>query len=76
MNQLFLPAVEGVDGQIYRTRIVDKNGDGRIVALLPIRPIFLLRVKDLGAVVETVAMADVRVEKEIWGIVKSEVVVR
>jgi hypothetical protein len=45
-----------------------------MVALLPIRPIFLMRVKDLGAVVETVAMADVRVEKEIWGIVKSEVV--
>ena len=33
-------------------------------------------MKNLGAVVETVSVADVRIKKEIRGIVKSEVVIR
>jgi hypothetical protein len=33
-------------------------------------------VENLGAVVEAVAVTDVGEKKEIWGVVKSEIVVR
>jgi hypothetical protein len=32
-------------------------------------------VENLSAIVEAVAVTDVRVKKEIWGIIKSEIVV-
>ncbi|NBT49537.1 MAG: hypothetical protein EBT07_17315 [Actinobacteria bacterium] len=75
-DQFLLSSVKRVDGQVGGAWIVDQDGDGRIVALLPVGPILLLRVKNLDAVVKAVAVSDVGVKKKIRGVVKGEVVVR
>ena len=74
-DQFLLSPVESVDREVGGAGVVDQDRDGRIVALLPVGPIFFLCVKDFDAVVKAVPLTDMGVKEEIWGVVKREIVV-